>query len=260
VALRKLIQILPLLGILTAAGGAFASEGKVSPNLTIVEKAKKSDKKQKVGFTAFMKQSAQNWGRGFVRLVANAAQPKRQYATARTQKKPLTLIKTALHKRAGALTTHAHAILFEYSDLAVSHTVAIRNTKEGLAPECLQPSMSDAPSPPRRCLPGHNYALKLPSLRYFLDWFRPVAAASGRVVNDRDPAHTIPEASLAQGEIPAGSSLTPLKSHNHTSTRANSGASFHFTIDLTQAHTSLTHGAMGAGSALPGDRLRDHRA
>ncbi len=256
---RRLTKILTLVAALAASGGAFASAGKVSPNLNIVQKAKKSDKKQKVGFTAFMKQSAQNWGRGVVRLVAHAGQAKRHYAAVPAQKRSSAQIKTALVNDSAADASHPHGVLFDSPALTVSPAAGACNTKEDSAAQGQKPGVPGAPAPPNRCLSGSIYTLNLPSLRYFLDWFRPVAAVSGGMSDSAGMTHRGVKPAT-QRDIPQARNLSPFGQASSAQAPAAAMAHFHFTIDPTQPHASLTHGAMGAGSALSSDRPRDHRA
>ena len=254
VAWQKLMRILPLVTVLTAAGGAFASEGQVSPNLHIGAKAEKSAKNQKIGFTAFLKRSANNWGRGLVRLIAQKQQNRRYFAVKPSKTTPPARLYAAPKAPdCGILSFSAPE---RPASQAISQPAngAMLSFKDDICVFERQAYAVHNRPPPSTASQGPRYALNLPSWRSLFQWFRPVARGLGSISDSLGYRAALGVEHSTQGDIPlwqlAGTSRA-------LSVNAISSPQMHFTIDPTKASASLTHGAMGSRSALSRHRSRD---
>lgn len=244
--LRKLTKILPLIVALAAGGGALsATSGQVSPNLTIVTKAEKSDKIQKNGFTALLKRSAENWGKGLKRLLTQAGQPKRsRYAAG--PKKPCQAMGVS-----SKMTSKACRYIQPESAQANAGHLSVEPSatmiyKDGFMND-MEASIEFSPAyRPGAPDLGPRSALSLPRFPRFLDWLRPTAWLSSGMSDSRVGSGSLRLAIALRGEIhPA---------------LGGSASEYHFTIDPVDAYASLAHGILGSGSALSGHRSRNNRA
>lgn len=244
---------------LAAGGGALsATAGQVSPNLTIVTKAKKSDKIQKTGFTALLKRSAENWGRGLKRLIAQAHQPKRQNHIARGRSGKAILTSSTMpsmecmHLRIEGGPS--------YAVLLSGEQAICRHYKEGFTKD--GGADAEALAVPWRGAhaSGPSYALSLPRFPRFLDWLRPTAWLSSRAPHGETGYGPARLALARAGDIPLKKHRSGLSDNITPKLAEGSASGFHFTIDPVDACGSLAHGILGSGSALSSHRSRNNRA
>jgi len=257
---RKLTKILPLVVALAAGGGALsATSGQVSPNLTIVTKAEKSDKIQKTGFTALLKRSAENWGKGLKRLIVQAGQPKRsRYAAG--PKKPCQAMGVTF-KMPSQTCRHfePESTKYKAAYLPVKPLASIAY-KEGFMDD-MQASMEFSPAHRRRAPDsGQRYVLSLPRFPRFLDWLRPTAWLSSGISDSRVGSGSPRVAMALPGEIRPVKPGTSLGGGTAPTASGDILSEYHFTIDPVDACASLAHGILGSGSALSGHRSRNNRA
>ena len=268
-ALKKL-KTFALAALLLLAGSAQLSASKggaaeLSPNLHIVTKSQKADKKNGPGFVAFLKKSAKGLGQTFVAAV-NAQSPS---ASKVAQKSPA--------RRAGL----GIARIRQKSDVRVA-----------LPATCLQPASSAAMDFHSNGEPAQlvKNCIETVYIRLFdaktgsLPPLAPAVASElatlaglkedysliRSILNLLKPGVSIKPARSPQAQrhpwglidrIGRGSAATGRpQSTSVTEMLAPASARNHLTIDPAKAAELLTDGTMGARSALRSHRPRDHRA
>lgn len=273
VALKKLTTfafaaLLMLAGSaqLSASGGGAAE---LSPNLYIVPKAQKADKKTRPGFVAFLKRSASGLGQSFVAAVSTRGQNGVKIAKKSPVKRVVSL-PAKMHKKSdvrvalpaiglqpaffAAMDFHSHGKPAALAK-ALSDALYVRlfEAKTGSLPPPQGVDQALLLQSVRMAGLKEDYSL----LRRLLDLLRP----GGALRPERSP-HAQQKAVdagraalLALPNLADSHSIAPSTADLATAMGKN-----HLTIDPAQPAALLTHGSMGEGSALRRHRSRDHRS
>lgn len=276
-ALKKLTTFaFAALVFLAGSAQLSASQGgaaELSPNLHIVPKSQKADKKTGPGFMAFLKRSATGLGQTLVAAVKTGSQtgsklaqkPRAKHAVhawAKQGKK--SDVRVAL-PGAGLQLAPFSAMEFQRSTepaapgqkISVPSCIRLFEAKTGSLPP---PGGSRQALMPQSGLTAglkEDYSL----LQRLWHLLRPGVSLrperSPHAYKVREATANGPVASYAQG-------LERLTNGPEIPTKApaiaKNSIKFHLTIDPAQAAILLTHGPMGAGSALRRHRSRDHRS
>ena len=255
---------------LSASQGGAAG---LSPNLHIVPKAQKADKKTGPGFLAFLKRSASGLGQTFVAAVHSGGQNSAKMAK-KSAVKPLAhamaKISNKSDVRVAQPATCLQPALFAAMDFQSKSEPAqlVKNCPDTLYIRLFEAKTSSLPPPESRdgsFLPRSGLTAGLKEdyslLRRLWNLLRPGVslrpqrsphACANRQAMDiwPDKGHAKALQGLTNGpEVPV---KAPAVGKN--------SIKFHLTIDPAQPAALLTHGSMGAGSALRRHRSRDHRS
>lgn len=276
-ALKKLTT-LAFAALLLLAGSAqlSASRGGTAgpfPNLHIVPKAQKADKKTGPGFMAFLKRSAAGLGQTFVVAIKNGSQRDSKIAQ-KAPVKPVARVWVRLGKKSDVrvvlLATSLQPAFFtamefhrnsEPAQLGKSSADAVyirlHIAKTGSLPPPQGAYGAFLPQSAVTAGLKEDYSL----LRRILNLLRPGVSLKPQ----RSPhAQSGVQATLTVGSVglPTGAGVPRAVPEGAPKATAigESRAENHLTIDPAQPATLLTHGPMGAGSALRRHRSRDHRS
>lgn len=274
-ALKKLTTF-AFAALLMIAGSAqlSASRGgaaELSPNLHIVPKAQKADKKTGPGFMAFLKRSASSLGQSFVAAVRTPTQNGVKIAKKSPVQRVVSLSAKMYKKSDVPVALPAFGLQSAFFPAMDFHSnekpvVLAKDNPNTLNIRLFEAKTSSLPPPQgveqafllqsvRMAALKEDYSL----LRRLLNLLRPGGAlrpersphAQQKVVDACDGAllalpGLVESHSIASGKVGPATAMgkNPFKNH--------------LTIDPASADRLLTHGPMGEGSALRRDRSRDN--
>lgn len=254
---------------------------KPSPNLHIVPKTKKTEKKTEIGFTAHLARSAKGFGRTFLSLVT-APGSERVKSAYKRPARPRGIIEIAQSKHIRQHLTVAASCCDMRQNLIGAESICVGGYPEDtVLPADFGQIPGIGPPAEFRALPHQKRSISPDDARLYTNYSillrllkalrpvlhaqqpeltteshlvtsgaRPLTAKPGFSANAGAEAEPVSAVRLSfdYGSVPALRALSQIDT-----------ARMYFTIDPLKPSTLLTDGPMGARSALRRDRSRDNR-